>query len=117
MPGTKTLRIRNCIHTTIILHFHLELMSKSVSPKTLGLELIKLDCIIIKFDLVTIKKARNELDDSCGLSHVFPCVHIFPCYVLYLFYFKDFMRAVVRRFTDFNIFIYMNIDHLLKVSS
>ena len=74
MPGTKTLRIRNCIHTTIILHFHLELMSKSVSPKTLGLELIKLDCIIIKFDLVTIKKARNELDESCGLYHIFPCV-------------------------------------------
>ena len=82
MPSRKIIRIRNCIHTTIILHFHLELMSDSVSPKTLGLELIKLDCIIIKFDLVTIKKARNELDESCGLSHVFSYVlfHIFPCY-------------------------------------
>ena len=82
MPSRKIIRIRNCIHTTIILHFHLELMSDSVSPKTLGLELIKLDCIIIKFDLLTIKKDRNELDESCGLSHVFSYVlfHIFPCY-------------------------------------
>ena len=46
MPSTEVLRIRNCIHITVILYFHLELMSKSVSLKTLGLKLVKLDCII-----------------------------------------------------------------------
>ena len=47
MPRTEILPIRNCIHITAILHFHLELMSKSVSLKILGLKLVKLDCIII----------------------------------------------------------------------
>ena len=28
MPSTKILRVRNCIHVTVILYFHLELMSK-----------------------------------------------------------------------------------------
>ena len=45
MPGTEVLRARNCIHITIT-YFHLELMSKSVSLKSLGLKLVKLDCII-----------------------------------------------------------------------
>ena len=44
MPITEILRIRNCIHITVILYFHLELMSKSVSLKILGL--VKLYCII-----------------------------------------------------------------------
>ena len=47
MPSTEILRIRNCIHITVILYFHLELMSKSVSLKILVLKLVKLDCIII----------------------------------------------------------------------
>ena len=46
MPSTEILRVRNCIHTTIILYFHLELLSRSVSLKNLGLKLVKLDCII-----------------------------------------------------------------------
>ena len=44
MPSTG---IRNCIYITVILYFHLKLMSKSVSLKILGLKLVKLDCMII----------------------------------------------------------------------
>ena len=47
MPSTEIFRVRNCIHITVILHFHLELMSKSVSLKILGLKLVKLDCVMI----------------------------------------------------------------------
>ena len=47
MPSTEILQIRNCIHVTVILYFQLELMSKSVSLKILGLKLVKLDCVII----------------------------------------------------------------------
>ena len=47
MPSTKILRVRNCIHLTVILYFHLKLMSKSVSLKVLGLKLVKLDFTII----------------------------------------------------------------------
>ena len=46
MPSKEILQIRNCIHVTVILHFHLEVMSKSVSLKILGLKLLKLDCLI-----------------------------------------------------------------------
>ena len=53
MPSTEILRIRNCIHITVILHFHLELISKSVSLKTEGLKLLKLDFIIMLHDLDT----------------------------------------------------------------
>ena len=45
MPSTEILRVRNCIHITI-LYFHLELMSKSISRKILGLKPVKLDCIM-----------------------------------------------------------------------
>ena len=45
MLSTEILQIRNCIHITIILYFHLELMSNSVSLKILGLKLVKLDRI------------------------------------------------------------------------
>ena len=31
MPNTEMLRVRNCIHITVMLYFHLELMSKSVT--------------------------------------------------------------------------------------
>ena len=47
MPSTEILRMRNCIHITVILYFHLELMFRSVSLKILGLKLLKLNCIII----------------------------------------------------------------------
>ena len=47
MPSTEILRIRNCIHVTVIPYFNLELMSKSVSLIIVGLKLLKLDCIII----------------------------------------------------------------------
>ena len=47
MPKTGILGVRNCFHITIILHFHIELMSKSISLKTLGLKLVKLGCMII----------------------------------------------------------------------
>ena len=47
MSATELLRIRNCIHIAVILYFHLELMSKSVSLKILGLKLVERDCIII----------------------------------------------------------------------
>ena len=47
MLTTEILRVRNCIHITVILNFHLELMPKFVSLKILGLKLVKLDCIII----------------------------------------------------------------------
>ena len=71
MPSTQIIRIRSCIDITVILHFHLELMSRFVSLKILGLKLVKLDCIIIKLDLDTIKKTRNKLDRACGLPLVF----------------------------------------------
>ena len=47
MPSTEILRIRNCIHITVILYLHLELISKSVSLKILRLKLVKFDCVII----------------------------------------------------------------------
>ena len=47
MPTTEILQIRNCIDIIVILYFHSELMSKSVSLKILGLKLVELDCIII----------------------------------------------------------------------
>ena len=47
MSCTKIPRIRNCVHITVILYFQIELMSKSVSVKILGLKMVKLDCIII----------------------------------------------------------------------
>ena len=47
MPSKDILRIRNCIHTTAISYFHLQLVAKSFSLKILGLRLVKLDCIII----------------------------------------------------------------------
>ena len=47
MPSTEILRIRNCIHITVISYFHLELMSKSVSLKILARKLVKVDRIII----------------------------------------------------------------------
>ena len=46
MPSTEILRVRNCIYVTVISYFHLELLSKYVSLKILGLKLIKLDFII-----------------------------------------------------------------------
>ena len=46
MPSTEILRVTNCIHITVILYFHLELLSKSASLKILGQKLVKLDCII-----------------------------------------------------------------------
>ena len=44
MPSTEILGVRSRIHINVILNFHL---SKSVSLKTLGLKMIKLDCIIM----------------------------------------------------------------------
>ena len=44
MLSKEIFRIRNCIHVTVKLYFHLELMSKSVSVKVLGLKLV---CIIV----------------------------------------------------------------------
>ena len=35
-------------------------MSKFVSLKVLGLQLVKLDCVIMYLDLNRIRKARNE---------------------------------------------------------
>ena len=64
MPNREILRIRNCIHITVISYFHLQLVSKSVSRKFLGLKLVKLDCTIIYLDLDTIKNARNERDGA-----------------------------------------------------
>ena len=47
MPRTEIIRVRNSIHVAVIFYFHLELLSKSISLKTLGLKLVKLHCIII----------------------------------------------------------------------
>ena len=33
MPNTEILRVRNCIHITVTLHFHIELMSRYVGLK------------------------------------------------------------------------------------
>ena len=46
MRRTEFLRVRNCIHLIVILHLHLQLLSKSVSLKMLRLKLVKPDCII-----------------------------------------------------------------------
>ena len=68
MPTTEIRRVKSCIHITVILCFHLEVMSKFDSQTTVRLKLVKLDCIIIELDLDTIKKASNKLDGACGLS-------------------------------------------------
>ena len=68
MPNIEILLVRNCIHITVIFYFHLEAIS--VSLKILGLKLAQLECIIKLLDPDTNKKARNELDGSCGLSLV-----------------------------------------------
>ena len=47
MPITEFLQVRNCIHITVTLYFPLELMSKSVTLKILGLKLVNLDCIVL----------------------------------------------------------------------
>ena len=39
MSSIEILRVRNCGHIATVLYFHLELMSKSVSLKLLGLKL------------------------------------------------------------------------------
>ena len=49
MPTKEILRIGNRIHVTLISYFHLQLVSKSVSRKILGLKMVKLDCITIQF--------------------------------------------------------------------
>ena len=56
MAGTEILRVRNCIHITIILSFHLKLMSKSVSLNILGLKPVKVNCILIYLILIELKK-------------------------------------------------------------
>ena len=66
MLRTEILQIRNFIHVTVILYFHLEIMSKSVSLKILGLKLVKLDCIIYNLILIQLKK----LEMSWMLTHV-----------------------------------------------
>ena len=71
MPSKEILQIRNCIHITVILYFHLQLVFKFVSLQILGLKFVTLDYIMIYLDLDTIKKARNELDGACGLPLVF----------------------------------------------
>ena len=57
MPNTEILRIRNWINITVILHFHLELISKYVILKILGLKLVKLDCITIFLILIQLKNS------------------------------------------------------------
>ena len=47
MSSTEILRIRNCIHISVVSYFHLEVMSKPVNLKILGLKLVKLDCLIM----------------------------------------------------------------------
>ena len=47
ISSTDILRIRNCIHITVILYFHLEQMSKSISLKISEIKPVKLDCTII----------------------------------------------------------------------
>ena len=64
MPSKEILQIKNCFHITVIYHFHLQLVSKSVGQKVLGLKLVKLDCIIIYLDVDATKTARNELDGA-----------------------------------------------------
>ena len=54
MPSKEILRIRNCIHVTVLSYFHLHLVFKSVSLQILGLKLVELDCIIKYLDLNTI---------------------------------------------------------------
>ena len=57
MPNTEILRIRNWINITVILHFHLELISKYVILKILGLKLVKLDCITMFLILIQLKNS------------------------------------------------------------
>ena len=47
MHSKEILRIRNYINITVIIYFHLGLMSKSVSLNISALKLVKLDCKII----------------------------------------------------------------------
>ena len=82
MPNTEILRIRNCIDITVILHFHLELMSKSVILKILGLKLVTLiqlkkllisSLCVYYFEIVLecsgVKKILQKINDrSCFRS-------------------------------------------------
>ena len=68
MPSKEILRIRICIHISVISYFQLQIVSKSVSQNILGLKVIKLDCIIIYLDLNTIGKPKKELDGACGFE-------------------------------------------------
>ena len=43
MSSKEILRIRNCIHITVISYFHLQIVPKSASRKILGLKLVKVD--------------------------------------------------------------------------
>ena len=62
MPSKEILRIRNCVHITVISYFHLQFVSKSASRKILGLKLIKLDCIIIYlYTLILIQLKKLEM--------------------------------------------------------
>ena len=70
MPSKEILRIRICIHISVISYFQLQIVSKSFSQNILGLKVIKLDCIIIYLDLNTIGKPKKELDGACGLPLV-----------------------------------------------
>ena len=67
MSLTEILLIRNCIHITLILDFHLELMSLSACLKNLELKPLNLECIITYLALATIKNAKNETHRACGL--------------------------------------------------
>ena len=64
MPSKEILRIRICVHISVISYFQLQIVSKSVSQNILGLKVIKLDCIIIYLDLNRIGKAKKELDGA-----------------------------------------------------
>ena len=56
MASTKILRVRNCIHITVILYFHLKLMFKSVSLNILGLKPVKVNFMLIYLILIQLKK-------------------------------------------------------------
>ena len=71
MSSKETLRITNLYSCNCnITFFSFRIMSKSVSLKIFRLKLVKLDCIIIQFDLYTIKKDMSWMEPVACLLFI-----------------------------------------------
>ena len=111
MPSKEILRIKNCIHITAILYFHLDLMSKCVSLNILEL---KLDCYLALIQLKRLKmswmepvacllflrlyqsvvifsKRRHNKNEYCWQIVIYRCIFMIIIYlIIYVKFISDF---------------------------